>query len=134
MPCTSDPDTAGFWEAAGRGALTVLVCTACDDVVHLPRPLCSRCGSQELRWTEVSGRGHLYSYTTVRHQVHPGFPTPYTVILVGLEEYPDVRYTGYVPGAPNLRAGMPMQIVFECINNVRLPNWRIAGSGVDVSQ
>jgi hypothetical protein len=55
------------------------------------------------------------------------------VTLVGLEEYPDVRYIGYLPGAPNLQAGMPMQIVFELINDVRLPNWRIAGSGVDVS-
>jgi uncharacterized OB-fold protein len=126
VPYTSDPDTAGFWAAARQEQLAVQTCPQCRSVVHLPRPRCAQCGSEELEWTVVSGRGRLYSHTVVHHQIHPAFPAPYTVVLISLDDYPDVRYTGYVPGAPVLEAGMAMNVFFESLDGVSLPNWRPA--------
>ena len=61
----------------------------------------------------MSGRGRLYSWTTVEHQVHPAYPVPYTIVLVELDDEPGVRLIGYLPGAPELTEGQPMQVWFE---------------------
>ena len=53
--------------------------------------------------------GHLYSWTVAEHQVHPGFPVPYTIVLVELDEVPGVRLVGHLPDARDLTMGMPMQ-------------------------
>src|SRR5262249_316724 len=75
-----------------------------------------------------SGRGHLYSWTTAEHQVHPGFPVPYTVVLVQLDDVP-ARFIGYLPGEPELREGQPMEVWFESLEDgVVLPQWRPVAS------
>lgn len=125
VPTRSDPDSAGFWEAAARGELTVLFCRRCDAVLHLPRPYCHACGSWETEYRPVEGRATLFSWTTVARTVHPAFPAPYTVVLVQLDQHPSVRFIGHVPGAPPLEQGMPMTVTFEPVEGTDtvLPNW-----------
>ena len=113
LPVDDDHDTAGFFEAARRGELVVRMCSGCDRVLHLPRAYCSACGSWEGRWQPVSGRGHLYSWTTVEHQVHPAYPVPFTIVLVELDDHPGVRLVGSLPGAPALAEGEAMQVRFD---------------------
>lgn len=113
LPVIDDPDTAGFFAAAARGELALCACTACGAVLHLPRAYCSSCGSWDTTWRPVAGRGRLYSWTTVEHQVHPAFPVPYTVVLVDLADEPGARLVGWLPGRPELEAGMEMRAVFE---------------------
>jgi uncharacterized OB-fold protein len=55
----------------------------------------------------------LYSWTTIEHQSHPAFPTPYTIILVELDDAPGVRVVGRIDGAPDLTAGLPIRVSFE---------------------
>jgi hypothetical protein len=72
----------------------------------------------------VAPLGHLYSWTVAEHQVHPGFPVPYTVVLVELDEVPGVRLVGHLPGARDLAMGMPMQATFDTIRDgVVVPMW-----------
>lgn len=115
MPVIDDLDTGGFFEAAARGELTVCACTACGAVLHLPRAYCHRCGSWETTWRPVAGRGRLYSWTTVEHQVHPAFPVPYTIVLVELADEPAARLVGWLPGRPELEPGMEMRASFEVL-------------------
>jgi uncharacterized OB-fold protein len=125
LPETADPDTAGFFAAAAREELTLCACAACGAVLHLPRAYCAGCGSWDTIWRTVSGRGRLYSWTTVEHQAHRAFPVPYTVVLVELDDAPEARLVGYLPGRPELEAGMPMQVWFEPVDDgIRLPQWR----------
>jgi uncharacterized OB-fold protein len=130
LPVDDDRDTAGFWEAARRHELAVLTCQACGAVLHMPRAYCSRCGGWSVAWREVAGRGSLHSWTVVDHQVHPAFPVPYTVVLVQLDEVPEVRLVGHLPGDPELAEGQPMEAWFEELGDgVVLPQWRPAAAG-----
>ena len=47
-------------------------CTACAKQIYYPRTLCPFCGSIKLEWRVTSGRGTVYSTTTVRGTARPG--------------------------------------------------------------
>ena len=124
LPVTTDHDTAPFWAAAARGELVVRWCGTCERPVHLPKAFCSRCHQMTDVWKPVSGRARVHSWTTVEHQVHPGHPTPYTVVVVTLDDEPEVRLLGSLPGRAELSADQPMEVWFEQVDDVTLPQWR----------
>ena len=73
------------------------------------------------------GTGRLHSWTVVTHQIHPAFPVPFTMVVVALDDAPEVRLMGRLDGAPELAEGMPMQVWFETLEpGVTLPQWRVA--------
>ena len=124
LPVVDDPDTAPFFEAAKRHELVVQLCNQCDAVLHLPRAYCQECGSWDTRWQVTNGRGRVYSWTVVEHQVVASMPVPHTIVLVELEEYPAARLVGHLPGVVELEAGQPMRVWFEDVNDdVVLPQW-----------
>ncbi len=126
LPVLDDPETAGFWAAAAEHRLVVRACGNCGKERHLPRAFCADCGTVSDHWVEVPPRGRLVSWTTVQHQVHPGYPTPYTVLLVELEDRPGMRMVGQLPGQPvtPLTAGQPVEAWFEHVDDTVLPQWR----------
>jgi uncharacterized OB-fold protein len=135
VPVVDDLDTGELFAAAGRGELVVRRCADCDAVLHVPRMYCRHCRSWNGRWQAIDGSATLYSWTVAVHQVHPAYPTPYTVVIVALDAEPDVHLAGCVPGAAELRAGMAMELWFETLGNddqgrrVVVPNWRpVTGS------
>jgi uncharacterized OB-fold protein len=131
IPVDDDRDTAGFFEAARRGELAIRVCDGCGATLHMPRAYCHTCGSWEGHWQTVSGRGHVYSWTVVDHQVHPAYPVPYTIVLVQLDDVP-ARLMGYLPGTPELNEGQAMEVWFEELQDgVVLPQWRPVGVEID---
>jgi uncharacterized OB-fold protein len=73
----------------------------------------------------------LHSWTVVRHQVHPAYPVPYTIVLVDLCDVPGTRLVGRIDGAAELRAGAAMAVWFEEMGEIDgrrvvVPNWRLA--------
>ncbi len=81
------PDNAPFWEACERHELLLQRCDDCQAFRFLPRPGCPSCGSPRTTWQPAPQTGHIYSYTTTYHQVHPAFgDTPYAVAVVELDE------------------------------------------------
>ncbi len=124
LPVTNDRDTAGFFEACKNKTLVYRVCQSCNAALNPPRAHCGICGSWDTAWREANGRGRLYSWTTVCHQVHPAYRVPYTVVIVELEDAPEVRLVGQLNGSPDLRAGMAMQVWFETLGDgTVLPQW-----------
>ena len=125
-PVVDDYETSGFFRAAARGALGILFCAHCNEVLHLPVPYCSKCGSSESSWRDVSPTGAAYTWTVVEHQVHPAYPTPYTVVLVELDCLPGVRLVGSMPGRANLAVGTRMIASFVDIGDgVSIPEWTV---------
>jgi len=126
-PVTDDEDTGGYWQAAAEGRLVVRTCVSCGGVLHLPKPYCHHCGSWDTSWREARSTGTLYSWTVVHHQIHAAFPTPYTVVLVELDDPPGVRLIGHLESTPELHEGMAMQVRFhEVVPGATIPDWEVA--------
>ena len=72
-----------------RYGLVGEVCPHCDAKIFPPRDVCLECGGDAKMPYAFSGRGEVYSFTTV-HNPPAGFEgmAPYTVALVKLEEGP----------------------------------------------
>ena len=74
---------------------------------------CPHCRSTEYRWTEVSGRGSLYSWIVVHRSVDPVWQAraPFVTGIVELEEGKGVLVPGIILGvAPEaVREGMKVQ-------------------------
>ena len=51
------------------------------------------------------------------------------MVLVDLDEAPDVRLVGNLPGRPVLEVGIPMEVWWDDVDGQAvLPNWRPATS------
>jgi hypothetical protein len=72
-----------------RYALVGEVCDNCDNKIFPPRDLCPECGQEAKTLYQFSGKGQVYSYTTV-NEAPAGFEenAPYPVAMVQLEEGP----------------------------------------------
>ncbi|MGH7774170.1 MAG: Zn-ribbon domain-containing OB-fold protein [Candidatus Binatia bacterium] len=112
------PVTQPFWEAAKDKRLVLQRCNSCGSFVWCPRPYCSECGSNQLVWTPVSGRGTIYSFTIIREVVGRGArgfekEIPYVVAWIDLEEGP--RLVSNIVQCPidKVEIGMPVEAVFE---------------------
>ena len=127
LPNTTDRDTRGFFDAAREQRLVYRACRQCRHALHPPTAHCPYCSSADTEWRQAAGRGRLHAWTTVHHSVHPAYAAPYTLVLVELDETPEVRLIGRIDGAPELQAGMAMQVWFEAVaDGVVLPQWRPA--------
>lgn len=125
LPVTDDPDSGPFFAAAARQRLVVRFCGRCERPIHLPKAFCPECHVDAGEWREVRGAGRVHTWTTVEHQVHPGHPTPYTVVVVELDDHPGVRLLGSLPGRADVEAGQAMEVWFEDLaDGVVLPQWR----------
>lgn len=123
-----DLDTQPFWEGCGESKFLVPRCGACGATRWPPGPMCPECQSMETEWIESTGRGTVYSWVVATHPVAEVLvdQVPYVVGLIDLEE--GVRVIGNVLGcAPEeVEAGMPVELFFEQVEDVRLPNFKIA--------
>lgn len=77
-----------FWAYAGRGLLSAQRCHDCGWLQHYPKPVCGACLSEALVFEPLSGRGRIYSFTTVRRPGDPSFldQAPFTMLDVALDE------------------------------------------------
>jgi hypothetical protein len=116
---TVEPESQPFWDAAKEGRLVIQRCAACGAAQHYPRPFCASCWSDQVRWEEASGRGTLYTYSTVYVNDLPPFGDrlPYVAAAVDLEEGPRLM-TNIVGVDPSeLRVGMAVQVDFQPLND-----------------
>ena len=102
-----------FWDACREERLLVQRCQDCQTYVFIPQPCCGNCLSENLEWVESSGRGTLYSFTTVHRPQQPSFEVPYTVVVVELEEGYHMlsNLVGVEP--EDVAIGTPLEVVFE---------------------
>lgn len=88
-----DGMTGEFYAFLALGELRFQRCGACGVWRHPPRARCRSCGSAEVRWEPSSGRGRVFSWSTVHQAIHPAFTdVPYSVVVVEMDE--GVRMVG----------------------------------------
>ena len=95
-----------------RYSLVGEVCPHCDAKIFPPRDICPECGKDAKTTFAFSGRGEVYSYTTI-YDAPAGFEatTPYTVALVKLAEGPIITAQLTDLGAEPVEIGMPVEMV-----------------------
>jgi len=95
-----------------RYALVGEVCPHCESKIFPPRDVCPECSGEAKTPYTFSGRGEVYSFTTV-HNAPTGFQevAPYTVAMVKLEEGPMVTAQLTDLGAKPVEIGMPVEMV-----------------------
>lgn len=122
--------TAPFWEHARERRLAFQRCTRCGHHQHPPGPICRSCHAADLKFSPVSGRGTVYTYTVTHHPVVPGFDAiPYAVALVEMEEQVGLRMLANLRGIEpdDVRVGLRVEVLFEELpNGLRLPQFRPA--------
>lgn len=130
-----DEDSRPYWAGLKAEKLKLQKCHACSQFRFPVYPNCPHCGQEGGDWQEVSGCGRLYSWITVHHPVLQELAdeVPFTVAMVELAEGP--RVTGRMVGEykGELVGGLPVQAVFEKIDNeLTLVNFVVGG--VDISR
>jgi len=88
------------------------VCPHCDAKIFPPRDICPECGQEAKNLFQFSGRGEVFSYTTI-YDAPAGFNenSPYTVALVKLQEGPVVTAQITDLDEENVEIGMPVEMV-----------------------
>ena len=125
----ADPTTEPFWEAARKGRLAVPRCTTCGAFRLPPLPLCSVCQSEGVEWVELPGTGTVYSYTVVRHALHPDL-APVVPYVSGIVELDGTQGEGarmlvnIIDCDPEeIEIGTPVQIVFDQNDEMPTPRF-----------
>ena len=115
--------TRPFWDAAAQRRLSMPRCRQCDAFTFPPRPTCGECGGTELGWTELSGRGRVYSFTVIRQVVGGAAAKafepdiPYVVAWIDLAEGPRIM-TNIVNVDPAVvYVGLPVEVYFERVSD-----------------
>jgi len=95
-----------------RYGLVGEVCGHCDAKVFPPRDICPSCGEEAKTLYTFSGKGEVYSYTTV-FDAPAGFEdsTPYTVAMIKLDEGPLVTAQLTDLDHRQVEIGMPVEMV-----------------------
>jgi uncharacterized OB-fold protein len=88
------------------------ICPHCEAKIFPPRDICPECGGEAKELYTFSGRGKVYSYTTV-YDAPVGFQenAPYTVAMIKLDEGPMVTAQMTDLGDKPVEVGTPVEMV-----------------------
>jgi len=88
------------------------ICKTCGTRLFPPRDICPHCHKPAYETYEFSGRGEVYSFSTV-YRPPTGYEdyAPYTVALIKLEEGPLVTAQLTDVDNEDIRIGMPVEMV-----------------------
>jgi len=95
-----------------RYGLVGEICPHCEARIFPPRDVCPSCGGEAKTAFAFSGRGEVYSHTTI-YQAPTGYDetTPFTVALVKLAEGPVITAQLTDLGNQPVEIGMPVEMV-----------------------
>ena len=126
LPTITD-ENREFWEGAKRGKLRMQKCRSCGHIRYPISHACPQCLSYEFGWTDLSGRGEVYSYVVFHQLYNKAFEKdiPYNVALVQLEEGP--RIFSNIVGVDNdaVKIGDKVEAAFDPVTpEVTIPRFR----------
>ncbi len=121
--------SAPFWDGCDRGELLLQRCAECSRLQYFPRIMCAHCGSERMSWTRSSGKGTIFSRTSVEASFFGQRWTPdlpYTVVIIDLDE--GVRFLSRMVGerANEVSIGDRVEVAFTPVGSRRLPFFRRA--------
>jgi uncharacterized OB-fold protein len=118
IPVPSD-ESRPYWEALRDRRLMMPRCDDCGHSWFPPSFLCPKCNASKWTWTQVTGKGRIFSYVVYHRVYHPAFANevPYAVAVIELDEGPRV-YSNVIGMSPDkLACDMKVEVVYEPIND-----------------
>ena len=128
-----DPLTKTYWDSVKAHAMQLQKCADCGKFIFYPRAVCPDCGSRNLQWTAVSGRGKVYGFT-INMGRHPSVAAfagdaPYVIALVELEEGARLmsNIVGVEPTPEKVKVGMDVVVQYDDVTDaITLPKFKLA--------
>lgn len=102
------PENEAFVAAAREGRFVLPHCDDCGRTHWYPRAVCPHCWSTRLSWKPASGRGTVYSHSTMLR-----VEAPFTLAYVTLAEGPAMLTNLVAAPAEGWRIGMAVQLRFQ---------------------
>jgi uncharacterized protein len=117
LPDVGLAELAPFWSAAAAGEFHLPFCDGCGGCRWYPASSCDACGAEPLTWKQLSGRGAVYSFTTVRHVFLPQYRdmVPFAAALVVPDGAPTARVATRLVGLDGraVRCDARVEVRFE---------------------
>ena len=109
------PESVPYWKAAAQHRLELPQCEACEQFWFPPSRSCPHCLSDKVGWTQVSGRGKVFSFVIYDRVYHPAFAeeVPYVVAVIELDEGPRLVSNIVAIAPDDVRCEMKVQAVFK---------------------
>jgi uncharacterized OB-fold protein len=109
LPAPGDtPENAAFVAAAREGRFVLRHCSDCGRTHWYPRAVCPHCLSSHTTWKDASGRGTVYSHSTMQR-----VEAPFTLAYVTLEEGPTMLTNLVDMPAGGWRIGQAVRVRFQ---------------------
>jgi len=122
--------TRSFWDGCREGVLRLPWCRDCGRPHFFPRSLCPHCLGVDLEWRTASGRGRVWSHSTVRLSFWgKAFDEslPYVVAMIDLEEGVRILSNVVDVSPEDVTIGMPVTVTFDAVTpDITLPRFRPA--------
>jgi len=111
------PTVEEYLKNIQEGTFRAYCCVDCGTIIAPPSGSCYGCGSSNMNWADVSGKGKLVSFTVI-HIAPDEFAeeAPYIIAIVELEEGTRVssRLLGFDPLTPEeIALGVPVILDYE---------------------
>jgi uncharacterized OB-fold protein len=116
-----------MWDSIKQRRMALQRCDGCGTWQYPPGPGCTRCGSEALTWTPVSGRATILSWVVFHRQYLPAYPVPYNAIGVRLAEGPVMISNLEGPAPEGSWIGRPVALHYvEMPDGAVLPRFGLA--------
>jgi uncharacterized OB-fold protein len=132
---TSSALSKPFWDGCDEGKLLRPVCHRCGHNFFTPSQVCPKCQSDEWSYRESTGRGRIYSQTTIHRGPDPSWEVPYVLAIIDLDEGWSMlsRLVGSAPDetVPGSLIGLEVEVRFVPEGrhpNRTLPVFELVGS------
>ena len=120
----ASPESGEYWAGVMRGELLLKQCSNCARHLHPRRMGCPDCYKAKLNWVKASGKGTVYTFSTVHRSPAPEFDksVPYCVGIVELSESVYLFTRFFTADRSEPAIGVPVELDFRILENgQRLP-------------
>jgi uncharacterized OB-fold protein len=116
---TPSAESQPYWDGLREGKLLMQHCDSCQRLQFYPRTGCRHCGGTDLSWQEMSGRGHVYSFTVIHRAPFAAFAddVPYVYAIVELEEGPRLVTTIETDDLDSVRIDLPVLAHYDAVSD-----------------
>jgi uncharacterized OB-fold protein len=121
-----------YWDALREHRVVLSRCVSCGWYSQRRKVVCQECLGEDFEWTEVSGRGKIYSFTLLHQTWVAAFEDelPYVLVSVAIEEQPSLVLVTNLVGEydfESLDIDLPVIADFEPRGTEVLLQFRLQG-------